>query len=98
MEYDINYNPEAEADLEEILLYLSRFYPDTPKKFDEAFQKKADMLRRNPHTAHYEYNPIFRKVNVKGYLAFFTIDEDARAVTIHHVRYGRRRPWEDGGA
>ena len=95
MEYEIAYTPDAEADLAEILLYLSRFYPNTPKRFDEAFQEKANMLRSNPHTAHYEYNPVFRKVNVKGYLVFFTIDENTRIVTIHHVRSGRRKPLDD---
>jgi len=97
MEYEIEYKPEAEADLSEILLYLARFYPGTPKRFDEAFQQKIDMLRFNPHTAHYEYNPMFRKVIVKGYLVFFTIDEGAGIVTIHHVRCGRRRPFENDG-
>ena len=97
MEHEIEYTSEAEADLDEIFMYLSRFYPGTPKRFDDAFQQKMDMLRYNPHTAYYEYNPIFRKVNVKGYLVFFTIDEEAGAVMIHHVRCGRRRPLENDG-
>lgn len=93
MDYDIEFTDAADEDLEGIREYLSRFYPSTPKQFRDEFNRKMKLLQFNPHMAYYEYNPIYRKANVKNYLVFFTIDEDARLITVHHVRSARQRPF-----
>ena len=93
MEYEIMITEDADADLAVIERYLAQFYPGTPKRFRVEFERKMELLEYNPHYARYSTLPHFRKINVGGYIVLFTVDEETRVVTIHHVRHGMREPF-----
>jgi len=58
------FSPHAKEDKIEIKSYLSKFYPNTPKRFTTALKKHVSNLKENPYMYPvYPENPdycIFR--------------------------------------
>jgi len=89
MSYSIYYSNEAAQDLTDILVYLSQFYPSTPIRFRAALEHNLQLVSFNPHGCpRYEHRPEYRKLNVKKYLVFYEIDEEAQCVKIYRIRHG----------
>jgi plasmid stabilization system protein ParE len=78
MSYEIKYSARAMGDLDNIIMYLSRFYPNTPKKFTAALLQCEENLRNNPFMFPvYLNNPLYRKAVVLKYIVFYAIHEGA---------------------
>ena len=97
-EYEIVVSKEAKQDLTDIKHYLSQFYPSTHRRFREALDDYLQIIAFNPRCCpRYEYRPQYRKCNVKKYLMFYSIDEEAKRVEIHRIRHGSQdlQHWHD---
>jgi plasmid stabilization system protein ParE len=89
MGYEVTLLDSAIEDVDSIVTYLSQFYPSTPEKFITALEKVKLNLQFMPSMYPiYDDVPIFRKVVMGKYLAFFTMDEERMIVEIHHILPG----------
>ena len=91
MKYTVIYIEAAMKDIAEITEYLSRFYPDTPLRFQRAVKKAIENLIDNPFMyAEYPENPKYRRIVVNDYLIFYKVIEASGVVEVHRVLYGMR--------
>ena len=97
VKYRVDVAEPAEEDLRDILRYISSQLsaPITAMKMmdtiEEAFTKLADMpdsypLVRDDRLASMGY----RRLEVKNYTAFFTINEKEKIVDVERILYARR--------
>lgn len=95
--YRVDLSEPAEEDLRDIVRYISAqlSVPVTAMKMVEAIEdalsKLADMphgypLLRDDRLASMGY----RRVDVKNYTAFFTINEKEKVVDVERILYARR--------
>lgn len=62
----------------------------------EAIESLEKFPRRCALAAENDHRPYeIRKINVGGYLVLFTVDDDARTVTMIGFRHGRQRESPD---
>lgn len=95
--YQVEFLPSAQADMEEIVRYISREMcnPMAAENLAADFVKTADSLSLFPYT-HEAYIPIrplkheYRKVLVKNYLMFFWVEEEKKTVIVARVIYSAR--------
>jgi len=86
MIYKPFYLPLAEMDLDEILLYLSQYSPETSAKFLTELKDRLELLRKMPRMhPHYPKNRKYRFMVVQKYLVFYIIAEDTKAIAIHRI-------------
>lgn len=91
MKYFVKFMDLAEQDYDEIIAYLTQFYPGTPGKFLDELEKGAELLKDNPRASEiYEHNKAYRRLVVMDYLVFFKIKEDQKVVEIHRILHGAR--------
>ena len=95
--YRVEVSQPAEEDLRDIVRYISSQLsaPITAVKMMETIEEALSKLSNMPHSY-----PIvrddrlasigYRRVDVKNYTAFFTIDEKKKVVNIERVLYARR--------
>ena len=97
MSYSVEVTATAEADLARIVDYLSQKLgsPAAALKVVDEFESLAESLEELPKAhalvkdellalAGYRWSPV------SSYMAFFTVDEDAKTVTIERVLHGSR--------
>jgi len=95
--YRVDISEPAEADLRDIVRYISAqlSVPVTAMKMmeaiEEALSKLSDMphgypLLRDDRLASMGY----RRVDIKNYTAFFTINEKEKVVDVERILYARR--------
>lgn len=95
--YDVQYTEPAENDLAEILRYIAVTLsePIIAQRMLTTIEKAIDSLSPMPykcplvddeHLAHMGY----RKLHIKNYIAFFTINKEARIVSVERILYARR--------
>lgn len=95
--YRVDISEPAESDLDDVIRYISSqlSVPLTAlhlmELLEEAMESLSDMPQRYPfiedeHLAHMGY----RKLPVKNYIVFFSIDEKNKVVDIERILYGRR--------
>jgi len=78
--------PKAHEEYEGILIYLSGYYPSTPLKFDQEYQRTKSRLAYNPHGfSRYPGNPEYRRVLIGKYTLFYKIDDERHEVHIHRI-------------
>jgi toxin ParE1/3/4 len=101
MSYEILLTRPAAKDLEGIGLYIAQelHAPQTALYFLEKIDCQIKNLEEMPHRHELiSYEELahkgIRKVTVQNYLIFYSVDEQARRVTILRVLYGRR-DWEN---
>lgn len=97
MIYDIYYSSQALDDLTDIYTYIAfqLFEPQTAKKLCgdiiDAVSKLDTFPSRN---ALYENEPWkskgLRKLHVKNYIVFYTVNDEKRIVNIIRIMYGGR--------
>jgi toxin ParE1/3/4 len=95
--YRVDVSEPAESDLYDIVRYISAQLsaPMTALKMMETIEEALAGLANMPHS----YPPVtdkrlasmgYRKLIVKNYIAFFTINEKAKVVDVERILYARR--------
>ena len=97
MNYEIFYTREAWEDLEEIYDYISCHLqePETAKKLCNRIISAVKTLEILPlRNSIFEKEPWLsrglRRMPVKNFLVFYTVNEQKRTVTIIRIMYGAR--------
>jgi len=86
LKYNASFSIPAKEDKNEIKKYLSKFYPDTPKRFTAALRKHIDNLKQNPYMYPvYPENPDYRRMLVDNYIVLYKIIEEAKKVEIFRI-------------
>ena len=95
--YRIDVSEPAENDLRDIVRYISAQLdaPLTALKMldmiDEALNGLEDMPQRCPLARDERLAAMgYRKLIIKSYIAFFTIDENRKVVDVERILYARR--------
>ena len=95
--YDIRLAEPAEEDLIDILRYIAVELkePSTALRMLETIDKAIDSLAAMPYRCplvddEYLAEMGYRKLHIKNYLAFFTIDEKANIVNVERILYALR--------
>jgi addiction module RelE/StbE family toxin len=86
LKYKANFTTLAKEDKNEIKIYLSGFYPDTPKRFTSLLKKHISGLKENPYTYPiYPENPDYRRMVVDNYIVLYKIIEESRKIEISRI-------------
>jgi toxin ParE1/3/4 len=98
--YRIDVSEPAENDLRDIVRYISAQLsaPITALEMleviEQAMSGLAEMPHRAPAVADERLAAIgYRKLIVKNYIIFFSIDEKEKVVDVERILYGRRN-WQ----
>jgi toxin ParE1/3/4 len=91
MEYRIRYLPVSRQNLDDILKYLSGFYPGTPSRFVTELRRCIDNLRTQPlmYSVYADF-PVYRHIPVGDYIVFFVVNESNKTVEIHRILHGKQ--------
>lgn len=95
--YKLEFLPVAKNDMLEIVKYISDELknPDAALRLANEFIEAAESVCQFPY-ANNVYTPIkpldleYRRIIVKNYLIFYTVDESIKTVTVMRVIYGKR--------
>lgn len=95
--YRVDVSEPAESDLGDIIRYIASqlSVPLTAlnlmELLEEAMGGLSDMPQRYPSVADERLAQMgYRKLLVKNYIVFFSVDEKNRVVDIERILYGRR--------
>ena len=96
-QYEVVISEPAETDLDGIADYIATQLSSPMSSINvvEAIENSVMSLSHMPHRYalvddEHLAAMCYRKVPVKNYIVFFTIDEDAGVVNIERILYGRR--------
>ena len=97
MEYKVKITPFAFSQLAETVKYISDvlLVPETAAKWldvlHSSIKSLSSMPNRFPLTEEQPWREKgIRKLNVKGFLVYYLVDEERKTVTVTAVVYGRR--------
>ena len=83
MKYSARYSPFAKEDKKNIKTYLSKFYPNTPRKFSTSLKEHIDNLKENPYIyPEYPENPDYHRMFVGNYVVFYKINKTDKQIDI----------------
>ena len=86
MKYTASYSDYAKEDKKEIKIYLSKFYPDTPKRFITALKKHIANIKENPYMYPiYPEDPEFRRMIVDNYIVLYEVFEEDKKIEIARI-------------
>ena len=86
MKYKVSYSDYAKEDKKEIKIYLSKFYPDTPKRFTTTLKKHIENIKENPYMYPiYNEDPEFHRMLVDNYIVLYQIYEDNKKIEIARI-------------
>nr|AGS52031.1 hypothetical protein [uncultured bacterium contig00008] len=86
MKYKVRYSPFAKEDKEEIKKYLSKFYPETPRRFTDSLKEHIANLKDNPYIyPKYPENPDYRRMSVGNYIVFYKVNETEKQIDIYRI-------------
>ena len=86
MKYTIRFSPYAKEDKEEIKTYLSRFYPETPRRFTALLKKHISILKENPYMyGEYPENTDYRRMPVGNYIVFYKVNDAEKQIDIYRI-------------
>lgn len=95
--YKVDVSEPAENDLRDIVRYISAQLsaPITATKMMDAIEEAigglTDMPQKCPPVTDERLASMgYRKLVVKNYIAFFTINENSKVVDVERILYGRR--------
>lgn len=95
--YDVRHAEPAEDDLVDLLRYVAVELeePSVALRLLEAMDRAIESLAVMPHRCppvddEYLAEMGYRKLHIKNYLAFFTIDEETKTVYVERILYARR--------
>ena len=95
--YKVEFLPIAKQDLREIALYISNDLcnPTAAVNLVEEIVEATEKLSDFPYS-HHMYYPIrplkkeYRKIPIRNYMVFYTVDEQQKNVTISRIIYAKR--------
>lgn len=95
--YKLEFLPVAKNDMLEIVKYISDDLnnPQAASRLAEEFIQADENVCRFPYVNNV-YIPVkpleleYRRIIVKNYLMFYTVDETRKTVTVMRVIYGKR--------
>jgi len=86
LKYIVKYLSLAIEDKREIKAYLSRFYPETPKRFTASIKKHILNLKENPYMYPvYPENQNYHRMIVDNYIILYRIIEEEKKVDIIRI-------------
>jgi addiction module RelE/StbE family toxin len=95
--YRVDVSEPAENDLMDIVRYIASQLSapvsalHMMELLEEAMEGLSDMPQRCPLVADERLSQMgYRKLIVKNYVAFFSIDEKNKVVDVERILYGRR--------
>jgi addiction module RelE/StbE family toxin len=84
--YTIRFSPFAKEDKKEIKTYLSKFYPDTPRRFTASLKERINNLKDNPYIyPEYPENTDYRRMFVGNYIVFYKINDAEKQIDIYRI-------------
>ena len=91
MDYRIRYLPVSRQNLDDILKYLSGFYPGTSLRFVTDLRQCIDILRTQPliYSVYADF-PVYRHIPVGDYIVFYVVNESNKTVEIHRILHGKQ--------
>ncbi len=97
VQYRVDISEPAENDLVEMVRYIASQLA-TPisalnmmETLEDQMNSLSDLLQRYPLVADERLSQMgYRKLPVKNYVVFFSIDEKNKVVDIERILYGRR--------
>jgi plasmid stabilization system protein ParE len=95
--YNVEFLPIANKDITDTLQYISHTLDNksAAKNIAESIAKSIDLLSEFPYS-NPVYNPIrplhieYRKIIVKNYIMFYSVNENHKTVTVHRFIYSGR--------
>jgi len=95
--YRVDVSEPAENDLRDIVRYIASQLAapvsalHMMELFEEAIADLSDIPQRCPLVADERLSQIgYRKLPIKNYVVFFSIDEKNKVVNVEGILYGRR--------
>ncbi|MCL2188654.1 MAG: type II toxin-antitoxin system RelE/ParE family toxin [Defluviitaleaceae bacterium] len=89
MKFNINYLPSFARDLHKIAKALEP-YPNKAARLLKEMDEKLLLLEDTPMMCPIFYDrPKYRKMILEDHVLFYTVDEGAYAVRVHHILYAR---------
>lgn len=95
--YRVDISEPAENDLRDIVRYIASQLSalisalNMMELLEEAMAGLSDLPQRCPMIADERLSQLgYRKLNVKKYVVFFSIDEKNKEVDVERILYGRR--------
>ena len=86
MSYTVRFSPFAKEDKKSIKTYLTKFYPETPRRFDALLKEHIDNLKDNPYMyGEYPENTDYRRVLVGNYVVFYKVNDAEKQVDIYRI-------------
>jgi len=90
MGYRVRILSTAYSDMAEIIPVISRISNAWANRFADELEKHVNQLEFMPKMYPiYDDIPIFRKMNVDGFLVFYIVDDAKQSVEIHRIINGR---------
>lgn len=95
--YRVDISDPAESDLGDIIRYIASQLSaplsalHLMELLEESMEDLSDMPQRYPFVSDERLAQMgYRKLSVKNYIVFFSIDEKDKVVDIERILYGRR--------
>ena len=86
MKYTVRFSPFAKEDKENIIIYLSKFYPGTPGRFKFLLKEHIAKLKENPYMySEYPENIEYRSMLVGNYIVFYKVNEEKKQISIYRI-------------
>ena len=86
MKYKVRFSPFAKEDKKEIKAYLSKFYPETPRRFTASLKEHIDNLKENPYLyPEYPENTAYRRMLVGNYIVFYKVNDTEKQIDVYHI-------------
>jgi len=83
LKYTVRFSTLAKEDKEEIKTYLSKFYPETPRRFTASLKEHIANLKDNPYI--YPENTGYRRMFVGNYIVFYKVNDEEKQIYIYRI-------------
>jgi addiction module RelE/StbE family toxin len=86
LKYTVRFSPFAKEDKKEIKTYLSKFYPETPRRFTASLKEHIANLKDNPYIyPEYPENTDYRRMFVGNYIVFYKVNDAEKQIDIYRI-------------
>jgi addiction module RelE/StbE family toxin len=86
LKYTVRFSLFAKEDKREIKTYLSKFYPETPRRFTASLKEHISSLKDNPYIyPEYPENTNYRRMFVGNYIVFYKVNDAEKQIDIYRI-------------